>query len=338
MKDNIYNDEQIRELILMSINDFGFEEHSEHEVKNNAFESIKTQIITKGVFKSKDNNLAIVCNHVSLDRLPSQLERTLLNQVDVESIYEGEEFLLCLADSKIYCYKIDNFRRIKEVIDQVEFELPLKNQKLKIGFHSDNFNVLIFSTDKAMFLIAGNLSPKPEEEERVILSRKLEASLPFFKFKSPIQFSWSKLIGDNDVQFERVCELLLNREYNLSRITPIGKTRAADRGRDFEVVEKIDGIDSKRDLKWLVQCKFSDKSISPSTISGWTDRVIEHNYDGYWLMTNNDITPSLFDQFKDVSENVNYKIKTKFWQRNDFNVKLNVNSELFINGDIFRLD
>ena len=54
-------------------------------------------------------------------------------------------------------------------------------------------------------------------------------------------------------------------------------------------------------------------------------------------MTNNDITPNLFDQFKDVSNNEDYQIKTRFWQRSDFHIKLNVHSELFINNDIFEI-
>lgn len=172
----------------------------------------------------------------------------------------------------------------------------------------------------------------------MILSNKLETSQPFFKFKAPIHFNWDKLIGDKDRQFERICELLLQKEKNIIRIIPIGKTRAADRGRDFEVIEKADNMNEHNERKWLVQCKFSETSISPSKISGWTDRMIEHKYYGYWLMTNSDITPTLFDQFKDVEKNNEYNIKTKFWQRSDFYIKLNVHSELFIKGDIFKLD
>ena len=62
-------------------------------------------------------------------------------------------------------------------------------------------------------------------EERVILSNKLEASQPFFEFKAPIHFDWNKLLGDKDRQFERICELLLQKESNITSIIPIGKTR-----------------------------------------------------------------------------------------------------------------
>ena len=88
----------------------------------------------------------------------------------------------------------------------------------------------------------------------------------------------------------------------------------------------------------MVQCKFSEHSISPSIIAGWTDRIIEHSYDGFWLMTNNDVTPNLFDQFKDIERNNRYAIKTKLWQRSDFEIKLSVHAELFMKGDIFKVD
>jgi hypothetical protein len=100
----------------------------------------------------------------------------------------------------------------------------------------------LIETEIADFGIAGLLGDSLEEEERVILSNKLEKSQPFFKFKSPIYFNWLKLLGDKDRQFERICELLLQKEKNIIRVIPIGKTRASDRGRDFEVIEKEEGL------------------------------------------------------------------------------------------------
>jgi hypothetical protein len=136
--------------------------------------------------------------------------------------------------------------------------------------------------------------------------------------------------------FERIVETLLQKERNLTKITPIGKTNAADRGRDFDVIENNSTLNKTISKKWLVQCKYSEKSISPNSISGWVDRVIEHNYDGYWLIANNDITPSLFDQFKDVEKNPKYKIDVKYWQRTDLHIKMNLYNELFKDLNLFR--
>lgn len=338
MTEDNFEKEEIRSFINSITEQFNFEELSNIKDTANDFESIQIKTTTKGVFKSDDAYLGIICNFVKKKNLKPEFQRIFENQYTVENIFEGEKYLLCLANSKIYSFNINFYNSINSVIDEIDFEYPLIEREITIGIDKEtNFHVLIISTNIAYFLIAGLLPDNQEEEERVILSNKLESSQPFFEFKAPIHFDWNKLLGDKDRQFERICELLLQKENNISSIIPIGKTRASDRGRDFEVTEKIGGINSNTEIKWLVQCKFSENSISPSSISGWTDRIIEHKYDGFWLMTNNDITPNLFDQLKDVTNNENYRIKTKFWQRSDFHIKLNVHSELFTKNDIFKI-
>ena len=125
-------------------------------------------------------------------------------------------------------------------------------------------------------------------------------------------------------------------EPNLTDIKSIGKTNAADRGRDFLVTENtFDTFGSLLQKKWLVQCKFSDKSISPKTIPDWVNRTVEHEVDGYWLITNNDLTPDLFDQLNDVPKNKHYKFETRVWQRNTFDIKLATRPVVFVTGLFF---
>ena len=338
MKEEVSHQDFARSLITSIGEQYGFEELYELTDSSNALEEIQIRTIKKGVFKGKDSYLGIICKFVEHKNLKPELYKVLKNRSKVERLYEGEKYLLCFSNSKIYSYNIDFYNEINSLLDEIDFEYQITKRELSIGVDNESsYHILIIETELADFLISGILEDNQEEVERVILSKKLEASQPFFEFKAPIHFDWNNLLGDKDRQFERICELLLQKESNITSIIPIGKTRAADRGRDFEVIEKIGGINSSSEIKWLVQCKFSEHSISPSSISGWTDRLIEHKYDGFWLMTNNDITPNLFDQFKDVSNNEDYQIKTKFWQRSDFHIKLNVHSELFINNDIFKM-
>jgi hypothetical protein len=86
-----------------------------------------------------------------------------------------------------------------------------------------------------------------------------------------------------------------------------------------------------------VQCKFSTSSISPKTIPDWTNRVLEHNVAGYWLMTNNDLTPDLFDQLKDAERNKKIEISVKIWQRNKFDALFNTHPELFTSDNFLEL-
>lgn len=330
--------EQQRELVALAAEDFHFKEVSTVKESSNEIEEIKIKTIKKGVFRNKEGYCGIFCKFIDSEALTPSLKKIFANRHPVRNIYEGERFLLCLTKDKIHSFNIDYYKMMMSIIKTIDVEFPLKQREITIGIDKeDDLNVCLIETEIATFGIAGLRGSGVEEEERVILSNKLEKSQPFFKFKSPIYFEWSKLIGDKDRQFERICELLLQKEKNIIRVIPIGKTRASDRGRDFEVVEKDEGLGNVAEQKWLVQCKFSEHSVAPTTIAGWTDRVLEHKYAGYWLMTNNDITPSLFDQLKDVEKNNDYNIQVRFWQRSDFHIKLNVNSELFIKGDIFDL-
>jgi hypothetical protein len=334
--DEIQEDDLRRFIGSISL-EYEFEEVQTVTETQNKSEEVRITTIRKGIFKSSDNIAGIFCKFADWKALKPPLYRALSNKLKVEHIYYGDRFLLCLTDRKIYSYDIERYQTMNEIIKSIDYELPLKQREVFIGFDEETkFDICIIETDIALFAIAGLHGAGQEEEERVILSNKLEQSQPFFKFKAPIHFEWSNLIGDKDRQFERICELLLQKEKNVVRVIPIGKTRSGDRGRDFEVVERGEGFNNKDEEKWLVQCKYSDHSIAPSTISGWTDRVIEHKYAGYWLMTNNDITPSLFDQLKDVEKNKDYNIQVRFWQRSDFHIKLNVYSELFTKGDIFQ--
>lgn len=329
----------VREIIRNTSSEYGFEELNTVKKTFNNSEEVVIKTITKGVFRNPEGHLGIFCKFIKPANLKPAIKAYLSNRIPVKHIYEGEKYLLCSTDQKIYSFNIEYYKTITKIINEIDFTISLDKREMSIGIDKDSeLRVFIIETEIADFAIAVLLRDSPEEEERVILSKKLEDSQPFFNFKAPIHFNWEKLIGDKDRQFERICELLLQKEQNISKIIPIGKTRASDRGRDFDVIEKVEILGEITERKWLVQCKYSENSISPSTISGWTDRVIEHGYFGYWLMTNNDMTPNLFDQFKDVEKNEKFGIKIKFWQRSDFYIKLNVNSELFVKNDIFQID
>lgn len=331
------NQKKIRNIIAETSEQYGFKESFKtNKTTDKVFEKV-IKTVRKGVFKDENSYMGIVCSFVDIKTLGKEVESLLTNIRPIESTYLGVQYLLCLIDKKFYAYNIKYYEKLLDLINELEFEFNLDEPQLFVGEYDQNRkHALIMKTPIADFLVAGLIHDNQDEEERVILSNKLEASLPFFKFKAPIHFDWDNISGTSDLQFENICELLLQKEKNITKVIPIGKTRASDRGRDFEVTESIEGFNENIELRWLVQCKFSKNSISPATIAGWTDRIIEHNYDGFWLMTNNDITPNLFDQFKDVEKNKIFEIKTRFWQRSDFHIKLNVHSEIFANKKFFK--
>ncbi|NTW69990.1 MAG: restriction endonuclease, partial [Chlorobiaceae bacterium] len=130
-------------------------------------------------------------------------------------------------------------------------------------------------TGQTKFLVSGMLTTETEEIERAILTSKLEKAKPFFEFKAIKKVDWSKLKDDKGEYFEKLTETLLPLEQNLADIKSIGTTNSPDRGRDFIVTENIfDTFGSLFKKKWLVQCKYSDKSISPRIIPDWVNRTV----------------------------------------------------------------
>ncbi|MCH7828131.1 MAG: restriction endonuclease, partial [Bacteroidetes bacterium] len=255
----------------------------------------------------------------------------------VEKIYKGEGHLLVLSEDSIYSFNNDYYKIVYDIInDLYNYDAISAEPEYFLGtMKGKKVKVLFLKTEVAYFGIAGIVADFAEEE-RIILSSKLEQSQAFFEISAPKYYNWENLIENKAENFEKIIEILLQKEKDISKVVAIGKTNAADRGRDFEVVELVPTISGTITKKWLVQCKYSLKSISPNNISGWVERVIEHHYDGYWLITNNDITPTLFDQFKDIEKNTKYSFEVKFWQRFDLHIKMNLYNELFKDLRLFQ--
>lgn len=312
------------ELIKLVTRHYNFEEKFSETVEySDEFTTIK-KVIENGVFINDSRQFAIWCNSVSNKVFNLIIEKKFNELRSVEKFYRGEKYFLVTSQEDIYGFDIEYYEQYENMFTELYYQYESSDKEEFYIGSIEKGKVLLIKTDFALFGIAGINMENMVEEERLILSQRLDESEPFFKYKPLIHFDWNILKSPKDETFEKLTEELLFHEKKTKKVTPIGKTRASDRGRDFEVIEAEDSFDREKITKWLVQCKFSKNSISPDTISGWTDRVIEHGYDGFWLITNNDITPSLFDQFKDVEKNNKYSIKTKFWQRNDMNIKLNL--------------
>lgn len=298
-----------RDLLSYVAQDFGFSEFSRQEHFEDQSYEIKTTT-TRGFLVSEDRSMAIW--HFALPDsalLPGLVSIRDRREV-VSHTFKGERYFLARLEDRMFAYNLERFAAIERLIENLDSTLHTPIESIGIDTES---TVLTVKTPWFWVALMGLQGKGFEEEERARLSRRLAESQPFFEFKAPIQIEWNLLKEPKDTTFEEICRLLLLREPGVTRVIPIGKTRAADRGRDLEVHQTVDRLVESTSIKWLVQCKFSTRSVSPDTISGWTDRVREHGYDGYWLMTNNDITPDLFDQFRGIESNTD--IKVKFWQQ-----------------------
>jgi hypothetical protein len=316
-------------LLKQNLDSFNLQEFKKEKTEEKNGEIITTIKSLKGIFTDESKVIAVIHKTSNPKLLPNNFSDKLENLIDVIQIYEGTSYLLAKTEDKVFSFKIENFNKVKDIIQTIDYEFSIEIHKTEVS--KDGKLICFTTTDETRYLISGLISDNSyEEEERIILTKKVEESKPFFDFEPFSKVDWSKLKTVKGSTFEGLCEVLLQNDRKIIDIQAIGKPNAADRGRDFIIIEEtFDLSDKKRHLKWLVQCKYSEHSISPNTISGWTDRAIEHRIDGYWLMTNNDITPSLYDQLNDSSKNEKFGIKTRIWSRNKFDIQFNLQKELF---------
>ncbi|HPE78123.1 MAG TPA: restriction endonuclease [Draconibacterium sp.] len=306
-----------------------------------SFESVKEEIIdgkkitttenVVGFFSDENRHSAFIHWTVNRKLLPATFSARLNDLTKVDAVFEGENFTLLKVGGGSFAINSNLHRNIKEMISVIDSEYVFTIREYQIT--PDGSLVAIKMDEDSLFIIAGMLGYTDfAEEERLKLMEKVDTAQPFFNFSPYKKVDWSKLKKPPGNHFESLCEIILTNQKNITDIQPIGKTNASDRGRDFIIKEKSIDINGKsNEIKWLVQCKFSENSISPKTVPDWTNRVIEHNVDGYWLVTNNDLTPDLIDQLKDAANNHRIKIQTKIWQRNKFDTLFNTQPELFTN-------
>lgn len=308
---------------------FGFNEFSRTTQKIDGVYKIDQIVTTQGLLTSENYVSAVW--HVGLpdNVLPPELLGIKNRREIVSHTFKGEKYFLVRVNDKTRAFNLEIYNRLENFVQSLEFEMPATVENIGLDIET---GALTIKTSWLWLAMMGLNGTSFDEEERVILSEKLANSHPFFEYKAPVTVDWEMFKEPKDDNFQELCRMLLEKDPSINQVTSIGKTRAADRGRDLEVYENPGGFTTSKAIKWLVQCKYSTNSISPETIKGWTDRVREHGYDGFWLMTNNDITPSLFDQLRGVEQNSG--IRVKFWQRGDFHTKLNVYAELM--GNFFQ--
>jgi hypothetical protein len=311
----------------------GFAEYSVEETQNHQGQITTTKNVVQGFFVDENRTRAIISDVANPKLVPEKISSQIQDLIPIDHIYEGYEYLLIKANNKILSFDMQLYQSIKELVRLIDLHVSCRIEKI---LTNEKGTLLVFDTGQTKFLLSGMLTTETEEIERAILTSKLEEAKPFFEFKAIKKVDWSKLKDDKGENFEKLTETLLPLEPNLTDIKSIGKTNAADRGRDFLLTENtFDTFGSPLEKKWLVQCKFSDKSISTKTIPDWISRAVEHSVDGYWLITNNDLTPDLFDQLNDVPKNKRYKIETRVWQRNTFDIKFATRPEVFATGLFF---
>jgi hypothetical protein len=313
-------------------NNYGFKEFKTTSETIKGGKKISTTKTTIGLY-TDENYYYVFLHHALNENLIGNIKNQLSTILEVDHFYEGQSYLFMELGRKSYAFNVTFYKNIKDVIAEINLKTPFEIKQHMIS--SDGRLACLLMNDNSRFCIAGVIGfNEYAEEERINLVRRIESAQPFFNFEPYRKVDWSKIKNPTGTHFESLCEKILSKQNNIIDIQPVGKANAADRGRDFIVKEKGLLLDGKStEVKWLVQCKYSISSISTKTLPDWTNRVIEHHVDGFWIMTNNDLTPDLFDQLKESETNKKIQISTRIWQRNKFDALYNTHPELFTEDD-----
>ena len=328
-------DDTILYLFEMVAKDIGFKplEKTNEEIQGGKITSTKETIV--GFYVDDNKHSGFIHWKANRKLLPENFQTNVENLIPIDSFFIGQTYTLIKQGEKSFALNSNLLMNIKQAISSINWEYSFYIKEYQASPDGNLFGLLM--NDDSLFVISLLLGfDEYVEEERTILTEKVDYANPFFNFEPYKKVDWTKLKIQKGTHFEALCEIILSKQKNLVDIQPIGKTNAADRGRDFIVIENSRNLSGKNNqIKWLVQCKYSEDSINHKTVPDWTNRVLEHNVDGYWLITNNDISPSLYDQLKDVPKNNRVKIETRIWQRNKFDTLLNTNPELFTNDNFY---
>lgn len=104
------------------------------------------------------------------------------------------------------------------------------------------------------------------------------------------------------IRFQDLCaDILILEGFTIVKRSGIG----SDRGMDLLVKKEIEFAPGcTKPFRWLVQCKHKIKqgSLKPIDIGDFISDLPRHNADGFWLMTNANLSTSLEDKITSLNE------------------------------------
>lgn len=133
MEDDQISNDHHRSLIQSVLQPYDFDELNNSKESSNNDEEIIIKTIHKGVFRNKDGCVGIFCKFIDTLKLKPSMQECLANRFEVESIYEGDKYLLCMANKSIYSFNISYYIEVLSIINDIDVEMHFSEKKLSIG-------------------------------------------------------------------------------------------------------------------------------------------------------------------------------------------------------------
>lgn len=202
----------------------------------------------------------------------------------------------------------------------------------------------ILPTESHLFAISGDwivakrgdFGLQRFKNERITFSKKITEKINFlFEVR---KLTWNK--KGSPERFEDLCRDILAREPLVTRTRKVSPTNQPDKGRDL-IVEIIDSkptdeLVSQSDhplaiKKYLVQCKYSNRTLGIPKGMGPFESIYLGNYDGYFLITNNTLSSDFTSLLEKIRADERYS--ADWWTQAEIEEKLKDNIDLIVKYD-----
>ncbi|PAB60531.1 restriction endonuclease [Anaeromicrobium sediminis] len=218
---------------------------------------------------------------------------------EIEKIYDGiNYFISSVAESHIAVNK-----KLVSICKNLFFDLGED-----INYYTDSNTMLCMKGDSFWTIIMLIKNPKEciINEHTLIKKMHKNFNLCFTNFKFyKNNIDLYKLTAE---EFEHLCKKFLDLK-GFKDVRLIGKTTAADGGRDIEAFEEYNTLFGVEKRKWIFQCKRTDKSISKKELSDIHMLLDEYNADCYGLLSTSSLSPSAIDRINTIRKKYNKLIQ-----------------------------
>ncbi len=132
------------------------------------------------------------------------------------------------------------------------------------------------------------------------------------------QFDFTEIQDGNQFEF-LVYECVISMYKNTMNLIELDEiippAEGTDGGVDFHFTVRINDSLSEIKRKWLVQCKFNKRKLTPKQIGeiNIPSLIHQHGAVGYLLVTNTGITTNVGRMFEDLNRNCTFRYKYKIW-------------------------
>lgn len=117
---------------------------------------------------------------------------------------------------------------------------------------------------------------------------------------------------------------------NLTEVKVEPSGEGSDGGRDIFLTFRVNDSVVTYERKWVVQCKFYQRSLSLKNLATVNIPSLIHMYnaDGYLLVCKNGVTAKVSEMFEQLRKNCSFKYDYEIWDGNSLINKLLVQPDL----------